>query len=263
MRSFLRWAGSKCQLLPVLREYWRPCFQTYIEPFAGSATLFFALEPRRAILGDRNSELIEALGIVQTDVIRLLEALRRIKRGRDAYYRLRRRDPQDLTPVERAARFIYLNRYCFNGLFRTNEQGKFNVPYGRQRKRVRIDETLLAEGGHRLQSALLISGDFEVTISHAGKNDFVYLDPPYVGHEDDAFVEYGPGSFSTKDLERFETALERLDSAGAKFLVSYADSPIARKTFSGWRARRIWARRNIAGFAQKRRGVHELLVSNF
>jgi DNA adenine methylase len=262
VRSFLRWAGSKCQLLPVLRQYWNSSCRTYIEPFAGSATLFFDISPTRAILGDSNEELVETLGFVQTDVERILQALRRLPKGRDYYYTLRRKDPNSLAPAERAARFLYLNRYCFNGLFRTNLNGRFNVPYGKHKARVRFDEDLLIGCAGQLRNAFIVHGDFEETVRHAGKNDFVYLDPPYVEDESEGFVEYGPHSFTVKDLGRFAESLRTLDKIGAKFLVSYADTSSARQLLKRWNIRRVWTRRNIAGFADKRRGVHELLASN-
>src|SRR5262245_30218265 len=130
MKSPIRWAGSKTQLLPSLRKFWGSEYQRYIEPFAGSASLFFDIKPANALLGDLNWELISALQALKRDAELVLQCLLRLPRGRRSYYRIRKQDPAILSPAERSARFFYLNRFCFNGLYRTNLKGQFNVPYG-------------------------------------------------------------------------------------------------------------------------------------
>ncbi len=127
---FLRWAGSKRKLLPVLREYWNPSYSRYVEPFAGSACLFFHLQPSKALLGDINRDLMFTYRQVRRDLPAVLSALRKFKGNKKEYLRLRAISPTELEDAERAARFIFLNRYCFNGIYRTNLQGSFNVPYG-------------------------------------------------------------------------------------------------------------------------------------
>lgn len=260
---FLRWAGSKRQLLPELKAYWPSRKATYVEPFAGSAALFFALRPQTAVLGDLNDELVTALRAVQAFPMRVIECLRRMPTGADAYYKVRRTQSGQVNEIERAARFIYLNHYCFNGLYRTNQRGDFNVPFGRHKGEHRFDFELIWAAAEHLRRAMLVAGDFERTLAFAGRGDFVYLDPPYALHEYRAgFAEYHPRSFSVTDLERLETSLERLDKAGAHFVLSYANSAPARRIGRRWVMRKVWVRRNIAGFVGDRRGVTELLISN-
>lgn len=262
MRSFIRWAGSKQQLLPTLRRHWLGGNRRYIEPFCGSACLYFELEPEEAVLGDINSDLIRALRAVQCDVQLVLECFRRLPTGKKAYYRVRATDPDSLTENEAAARFLYLNLYCFNGLYRTNLKGRFNVPYGRTRDGKSIDEDRLLKASQVLQTATLVNSDFEKTISWARPGDFVYLDPPYVVRKRRVFSEYGPGSLSHDDLDRLASCLRRLDRKGVFFLITYAESNEARRLLAPWKLSRVSARRNIAGFTGARRRAYELLASN-
>jgi len=262
MRSFIRWAGSKQQLLSRLRLYWPGDSRRYIEPFCGSACLFFDLEPQDAVLGDLNEELIGALRAVQRDVDLVLECLGRLRRGKAGYYELRSRDPGELTDPERAARFIYLNHYCFNGLYRTDARGRFNVPFGRSRTAKRIDSDLLTRASAVLHNAVLVDSDFEETLHWARPGDLVYLDPPYAVQARRIFSEYWPGSFGSEDLIRLGNCLDDMDKRGILFVVTYADSREARQLFAPWPSCRVMARRNIAGFAGARRVASELLATN-
>ena len=128
-KPFLRWAGSKKRLLPKLVTYWEDGFTRYVEPFMGSAALFFAIKPSNAILSDINSELVETFSAVRDHPRAVYNRLFRLPLGKDAYYQIRQEDASRLPTLDRAARFVYLNRFCFNGLYRTNKNGKFNVPY--------------------------------------------------------------------------------------------------------------------------------------
>lgn len=264
MRSFIRWAGSKRLSLPFLKPLCKVITGRYIEPFAGSACLFFDMEPEKAILGDLNSELISAMRAIRRDVYRVLECLRRLPKGKAAYYRIRDHNPDVLSEPELAARFLYINRYCFNGLYRTNLAGKFNVPYGPPRKvgGSRVDESLVINASRLLQRATLINGDFEETLRHAEPGDWVYLDPPYVTAQTRIFSEYVPNSFSNKDLHRLKTALRRLDESGVTFLISYGDTPEAKDLLSDWNPIKATTRRNIAGFAGHRKTAYEWVATN-
>lgn len=261
-QPFLRWAGSKRQLVPFLREYWTDKYETYIEPFCGSACLFFCLSPNTAVLGDINEELISAYRQIKTDPERVIEAIRRLPPANSAYYSVRQQDPKLLSDVEAAARFIYLNHHCFNGLYRTNLIGQFNVPLGRPKLPRKIDEAAIRQAAQKLRSAYLIGGDFLQTLDYAGKGDFVYLDPPYVTSKDSTFREYGPKPFGTSDLEQLGSELNRLHNRKTKFIVSYLDTALARRVLSRWTIRTLYARRNIAGFTGSRRKVREILATN-
>lgn len=261
MKPFIRWAGSKKQLLQTLAAYWSHSFQRYIEPFAGSACLYFHLEPRTAILGDMNSELILALRAIRLDVDRVLECYRRLPRTATSFYRIRTAETASLSIFEAAARFLYLNSLCFNGLYRTNSEGRFNVPYCPP-GHATMKEDHIRQAASLLSRATLMNDDFEATASLATRGDFVYMDPPYALSARRVFSEYGPNPFCVKDLERLSRLLERLDANGVKFLVSYADCKEGRTAFEPWHRRRVWTRRNIAGFTGDRRGSYELIATN-
>ncbi len=262
MRPIIRWAGSKRAIVDRLKAYWPRGARRYVEPFAGSACLFFELRPKQALIGDLNPELIGCYRALSRDSSLVLECLRRLPKGKKAYYNIRDRDPEALSDFEMAARFLYLNRNCFNGLYRTNASGMFNVPYGPPRTRDNEFQNRILDAGRALRGVTLLHADFEETLSHVTRGDFVYLDPPYVVESRRVFSEYLPGSFASYDLERLRRALVRLDAAGIPFLVSYADSSEARELLEAWQPRRIWTQRHIAGFAAARRGSFELLATN-
>ena len=262
MRSPIRWAGSKRQTLPRLRKLWGNGYARYVEPFAGSASLFFDLQPRAAILGDLNSELIIALTAIRRDVHLVLQCLRRSPIGEKNYYKIRQVDPRNLSAAELAARFLYLNHFCFNGLYRTNLSGRFNVPYGPPKNGAPPNEASIADAARALQTAELLHADFEETLSQAQSGDFVFLDPPYAVDRRRVFREYLPGSFNNDDLRRLKRMLETLDSKGVAFVITYADSLESRKLLASWKRSRLWVRRNIAGFAADRRSYYELLATN-
>lgn len=262
MNSFLRWAGSKKQLLPKLSSFWDPSYRRYVEPFAGSACLFFSLEPEEAVLGDLNQELITTLRMVKLQPDLVIEALKRLRKGRTSYYKIRNQDQTMMTEVERAAIFIYLNKFCFNGLYRTNRAGKFNVPFGDTKGSNEFDFTRLLDASVLLQRAQLQCTDFQVTLQNARKGDFIYMDPPYFATQRRIFSEYQAQPFRVGDLERLTIELTRLDTKGIPFVVSYADCKEGREVLEPWLPKRISTRRNIAGFASNRRFAKELLATN-
>jgi DNA adenine methylase len=262
VQSVLRWAGSKLQLLPELRRYWKPTFQRYVEPFCGSASLFFSVDPERAVLSDLNKDLIETLQQIQLRPDHVSDCLLRLPLGRANYYKVRAQNPAELSPTERAARFLYLNTFCFNGLFRTNRDGKFNVPYGSKHRRLPFQPPMLRQAAYSLQRAELHCSDFEPIVERTGAGDFVYLDPPYVTTSSRVFVQYGSRVFSTLDLTRLIATLKRADKRGVAFVLSYANVPEISSAPKKWTKTIVRARRNIAGFSDSRRFVAEVLISN-
>jgi DNA adenine methylase len=245
-----------------LRTYWPGPGRRYIEPFCGSACLFFDLQPENAVLGDLNEELLCAFRAIKADPYVVLECIRRFPTGKSGYYRVRAMRPAALPAADRAARFLYLNRYCFNGIYRTNMAGDFNVPYGPPKSGKPPDEAAVIGASAALQRTMLVHGDFERTLDHAQPGDFVYLDPPYYVDSRRVFREYGPGAFTLPDLRRLKTQLNRLHELRATFLVSYADCAEARDLFRPWGSRRVPTRRHIAGFSAHRRTAYELLACN-
>lgn len=258
----LRWAGSKRKSLPVLQSFWNPSYKRYVEPFAGSAALFFRLEPDDAILGDINGELIEAYEIIRSRTDDLYRAVSRIPRDEETYYRIRSKNTFQLSSFGRAVRFVYLNRYCFNGIYRTNRAGHFNVPYAHKKPGVIPPIENFRRCAALLQRAALKCGDFGSVLSKVRAGDFVYIDPPYAVQSRRVFREYDKREFELRDVERLASHLEAVHSRGAHFVVSYADCREARELFRRWNNRRIRVRRHVAGFASARRSAYELLATN-
>lgn len=262
MKSFIRWAGSKTQILPEIEKYWSTKFNRYVEPFCGSASLFFSIKPKRALLSDLNEELVCTLCQVQTSVDIVIECLGRMNTSEVSYYKFRANDPSELSPNERAARFIYLNTLCFNGLYRTNRMGQFNVPFGnRTRKRV-IDRDRLISASILLQNATLQNSDFEAVINQTNEGDFLYLDPPYATSSKKIFTEYGSSVFTPQDIDRLTSSLNSAADRGVKFVLSYANVPEILPLRSMWKTVDVVARRNIAGFSGARKSAQEVLITN-
>jgi len=259
---FLRWAGSKRQLLSVLSAYWSEKHGTYLEPFVGSGCLFFHLRPTRAILGDINSELIETYQQVQCNLAAVKAAVEQLPKGREGYYQVRALSPISLDPHERAARFIYLNQYAFNGLYRTNKSGVFNVPYGGHKSDPHPPRQAIEDCSYALSNTTLISGDFALVLEKARPGDFVYMDPPYSVRAQRIFSEYHPLSFGPSDVQRLRGWMDTLTQRGVEFVVSYADCEEVDVIAHGYERKSVTVRRNIAGFVESRRTAREWLISN-
>lgn len=260
-KPFLRWAGSKRKQVSRLASLWSPKHERYVEPFAGSACLFFELAPRSAVLGDNNRELIETYRVVRDEPERLYRRLRSIGRDSATYLRWRQLKPRSLDPETQALRFIYLNRNCFNGIYRTNLNGEFNVPMGTRLGEYLGKEELL-NCSKLLQKTALIAGDFTKTLERVRAGDFVYLDPPFAVTSRRIFREYGQKPFDTSDIPRLTESLTAIVRQGADFLVSYADCAEARALAQRWFSVRLSIKRHIAGFAGDRRRAYEWLISN-
>lgn len=259
---FLRWAGSKRRLLPVLRSYWSGKYKRYLEPFAGSASLFFALRPPRAVLGDINLELIATYLELKYRPAAVIYELAKFRNDKREYYSLRGTDPGKLRAPVLAARFIYLNRFCFNGLYRTNLDGRFNVPYGGDRSGELPSASRLMQCSRALKNARLMNGDFEPMLSKARRGDFVYMDPPFAVRARRVFREYSPEAFVRSDIMRLRSWMEKLAAAGITFVVSYAQSEEADILREGFSCQTVPVRRNIAGFVEKRSVSEEVIISN-
>jgi DNA adenine methylase len=262
-QPFLRWAGSKRRLLPVLKTFWTARHRRYVEPFAGSACLFFALKPSKAILGDLNPELISTYIEVKYRINAVLRELEKLPPwNKEEYIRLRSLNPGGLAPPVRAARFIYLNRFCFNGIYRTNLKGQFNVPYSGDRCGAVPADNIFRQCSRRLRGARIVNGDFEQVLKHAEKGDLVYMDPPYAVRARRVFREYDPSTFTHEDITRLRYWMERLNASGVNFVVSYAESDEADVLKKHFSYETVAVRRNIAGFAAHRSMTNEVLISN-
>lgn len=257
----IRWAGSKRKLLHHLVSAAPPSFRRYYEPFVGSGCLFFALRPRRATLGDINPVLIDTYRTIKSHPRLLQRRAAGFPRDRRSYYALRKLQ-QPMAVIDNAARFLVLNRLCFNGLYRTNRKGEFNVPFG-SRGGSLPSEAAFYRASLALRTARLVSGDFERTVEGATRGDFVYLDPPYVYSTRRNRGEYGAETFSTLDIERLIARMHTLDAKGVQILLSYLDCEEIRELARAWKTRVIPVQRQISGFLRHRRIVNELLISNY
>lgn len=260
----IRWAGSKRRLLPRLAEYWKiRSHSRYVEPFAGSGALFFHLNPPAALLNDLNADLIGAYLALAKNPEEIHRLASSIESDETTYYRVRAIEPSSLSEFERAARFIYLNRFCFNGIFRTNQKGFFNVPYGGKKSGALPSLERFIETAERLRTTKLFSMDFEAFVKQEVQaGDFVYLDPPYAVSNRRIFRQYDPNTFGIKDIQRLEGLLEVIDARKASFLVSYAFSAEIRPLMNRWESRRVRTQRNVAGFSEHRREAVEVMITN-
>ena len=267
LRPIVKWAGGKTRLLGSLMKLAPRRVRTYAEPFAGGAAFFFALageKPRRferGVLCDANPELVACYRAVQRDVARVITALGRYKYDRALYYETRDKDTAGLDDVERAARLIFLNRTCYNGLWRVNSKGKFNVPFGRYRSPRICDPDALRAASQALAGATILSGDFTSATRELGAGDFVYFDPPYVPASKTAdFTSYAAGGFGASDQARLVAEMKRLREAGATVVLSNADTPETRALYKDFRKRSVAMPRAINSNASKRGKARELVV---
>jgi DNA adenine methylase len=239
----------------------------YYEPFIGGGACFFRFAPPTATLGDANPELVHCWTMVRDRPDELIEALRVHVYEKDYYYSVRAIQPGDLPPIERAARTVFLNRTGFNGLYRVNKSGGFNVPFGRYTNPLICDETNIRACSEFLQETDLRCGDFETAVKDAGEGDFVYFDPPYIPVSATAnFTDYRPGGFGRTEHDRLAATFERLAQRGVKVVLSNSDAPGVRGLYEGLKAPNLQvhvvrAGRSINSKATRRGKVNELLVT--
>jgi len=263
---FLKWAGGKRQLLPEIREHVPAEFGRYFEPFVGGGAVFFDLFAAdrirsRCYLGDVNEELTTTYAAVRDHADAVVSSLRaHARRHSDSYfYEERARRPT--TPAHVAARMIYLNRTCYNGVYRVNKSGGFNVPIGRYANPTVCDETNLRACSEALEYAEVVCGDFASVLATARSGDFAYFDPPYLPASETAdFTGFTAAGFKASDHERLAECARRLKETGVRVLLSNADLPAVRELYRGFEVRAVRARRNINSKGGKRGDVGELLI---
>ncbi len=267
-RPFLKWAGGKGKLLPVLLTYVPARFNVYFEPFLGGGALFFALYRLRriqeAVLSDINRELMDTYRALQTDVEAVIRILDTFPYSKEFYYRLRGQDPWQLPLPQRAARMIYLNKTGYNGLYRVNKQGKFNVPFGRYRNPNYKDFDNLRAVAKALQNVRLECRSFEFILDEAQAGDFVYFDPPYDPISATAnFTQYHSRGFTRKDQRRLAEVFRKLAQRGVYVMLSNADTPFIRSLYRDFFVIEVKAPRFINSNPH-RRGPHpELLILSY
>jgi DNA adenine methylase len=265
LRPFLRWAGGKQQIVKSLLQAMPTSgFNTYWEPFLGAGSLFFAATPKRAVLSDANTHLIDCYTQVRachTCVSKYLDAHAR-RNSESHYYSVRTTYNSAESSPAQAARFIYLNKTCFNGIFRVNEKGSFNVPYGHKNPPCLPTLENLGEVRVALTSAKLKSGNYADILADAKRDDFVYLDPPYPPLTETAyFTHYTAGRFNPQDQVQLADTFCSLDKRGCKLLMSNADTSAVRKLYKGFNIRPLSVTRFLT--CKKKHTVRELLISNY
>lgn len=261
---FVKWVGGKRSLLPQLTARLPQRFNAYHEPFVGGGAVFFALQPQVAVLADDNAELVNAYTVVRDEPERLIRHLRTHRAEEDYYYELRAKDPTTLEAVERASRLIYLNRTCFNGLYRVNSRGGFNVPFGRYKNPQICNEVGLRAASAALRGADLRNDSYEHVLETARRGDFVYFDPPYHPVSATAnFTSYTAGAFSERDQRRLAEVYRTLADRGCKVMLSNSDTPLIHELYAGFHVDIVAAPRLVNRDASKRGPVNEVLVRNY
>lgn len=261
---FLKWAGGKRWMISQHAHLFPICYERYIEPFLGSGAVFFSLRPRRALLSDTNEDLVNAYEVIRDHPDRLRRLLSAYQKKHCArfYYRWRKMHPRD--PVRRAARFLYLNRVCWNGLFRVNLKGEFNVPLG-TKTAVAYPRGYLRAASRLLQAADIVQADFEDILDQTRAGDFVYVDPPYtVMHNNNGFLKYNDVLFSWDDQVRLAAAVRRANRRGALILISNADHTSIRDLYHGFGYTDELVRSSIlAADPKARRSTSEVAFRNY
>jgi len=267
----VKWAGGKTRLLPELLERRPTTFRRYFEPFVGGAAMFFRLNPADAVLSDCNADLVNMYRCVAWNVEAVIKRLRTHKRNHSTehYYAVRDRfnttkGPRaGRTSVARGASFIYLNKTCYNGLWRVNSRGGFNVPMGRYTAPPICEPTRLRAASRVLQKARLEVGSYADAVAGAGAGDFVYFDPPYHPVSPTAsFTSYTAGDFGEDDQRELASLVRHLDERGVHVMLSNSDTPFIRKLYRGLRVDTVTCARAINSKASSRGAVNELIVTN-
>lgn len=260
-KPFLKWAGGKTQLLPELRKHVPESFNYYIEPMVGAGAMFFDLNPKKAILCDSNEELINAYVVVRDQVDDLIKKLQGYVNEEKFYLKIREQNPEKLSQVQRGARLIYLNKTCFNGLYRVNKQGKFNVPFGHRKNPTICDELNLRSASRALAGVKIVHGDYLRTLAkYAKAGDFIFLDPPYhpVGVYSD-FKRYTKEYFEEEDHISLRDEVDRLVQNECYILLTNSNTDFVRKLYDGYNYFIVDTKRNISSNAKTRTG-QDLIV---
>lgn len=265
-RPFIKWVGGKSQLLSAILPHMPPRenIGRYFEPFMGGAALFFAVQHPRSFLSDRNPELVELYQVVQQQVEELIQALKIHRNERDYFYEVRAQNPKELSAVQRAARLIYLNKTCYNGLYRVNSKGQFNVPFGRYKNPTICDEVGLQAASLALQGAEIKQNNFESILQQARPKDFIYFDPPYQPlSKTSSFTSYTADKFGEAEQKRLAEVFAELARRGCYVMQSNSNTPLIRDLYCDFTIHEIQAGRAINSKATGRGKITELLMVSY
>ncbi len=272
-KPFLKWAGGKRQLLPELKKY-IPEFNRYFEPFVGAGALFFELQPNCAVINDINTELINCYRVIRQFPEELIDELSWFENTEEYFYNVRdwdrkRNDPLSTFAnlVKKAARTIYLNKTCFNGLYRVNSKGKFNVPYGKYKAEFKPDTKNIRAVSKYLAPVTILNGDFEAAVKDTREGDFVYFDPPYDPVSETAnFTNYNAGGFGKSEQLRLRDTFLGLTKRGVKVMLSNADTRFISRLYEyyyGFHIYKVNAKRAINSKGDRRGAVSEVVITNY
>jgi DNA adenine methylase len=264
MNPILRWAGGKRAISHVLAQCLPKSFGTYYEPMVGSGALFFNLAPKRAVLADVNAELINFYRVIQNNPHTFFAEVQNLTASKRQYYNLRASSPS--CSIERAVRFFYLVRLSWNGLYRVNRQGQFNVPFGGRRPKTLIDVESLSAASLRLRNVQLVSGDFERTTRGPKIGDLVYFDPPYPkgATNGNGFARYSRTGFATEDHKRLANYASRMADKGVHVVISEAARKEILKFFSAsFRITLVRTSSMIAAAGERRGAIYEAILTSY
>lgn len=266
----LKWVGGKRQLLPEIRKYLPKHYSSYYEPFVGGGAVLFDIQPKKAIINDSNSELINFYEVVRDDVDSLIKDLSKHKNESEYFYEVRALDRDEkyskLTKIERASRMLFLNKTCYNGLFRVNQAGQFNSPFGRYKNPNIINEiTLRAVSKYFNEANVEFRNlDFEESLKGIRKGSFVYFDPPYYPISDSSnFTGYTQNGFNENQQIRLKKMCDKLDKKGVKFLLSNSAAKFIYELYDDYKIEVVKAKRSINSNGKSRGAVDEVLVRNY
>lgn len=267
----VKWVGGKRQLLDEITPLLPKQISTYCEPFFGGGAVLFFRQPKNAIINDLNEDLMLVYEVIRDDVESLIVSLQKHENTSEYFYQVRDLDRDkesygQLSKIEKASRIIYLNKTCYNGLFRVNAAGEFNSPFGHYKKPNIVNEPVLRAVSKYLSSpnVQLFSEDFAVTLQRVPRGGFVYLDPPYDPVSDTAsFTGYNKGGFDRTEQIRLKECCDDLTQRGVKFLLSNSATTFIRELYAEYTIKTVYAKRAINSDADKRGVVQEVLIQNY
>ena len=267
-KPFVKWVGGKTQLLPELRSRIPDDFSKYFEPFMGGGALFFHLQPEKSTLIDINEELVNAYRVIKYKSEELIIDLQQHIYNKDYYYQIRNVDRTDeyksWSDVRRASRLIYLNKSCFNGLYRVNSKGQFNTPMGRYKNPKIVDCANLRACSKALRSAEIVNASFLEVEKKVDSNDFVYFDPPYAPlNATSNFTGYSSQGFDSQMQLNLRQLCDRLDQKGIRFMVSNSYAPLILELYKDYKLELVYAARAINSQALKRGKITEAIITNY
>jgi DNA adenine methylase len=265
---FLKWAGGKRQLLSHLLARVPEKFGSYHEPFVGGGALFFALQPKRAYLSDTNRELVNCYRVIQDSVGPLIEDLKKHVYDQEYFYKVRDIDRnseyEKWNRIEKASRLIFLNRTCYNGLYRVNSRGFFNTPFGRYTDPKIVDEPNLRACHKVLKDAKIVCESYLNVELIVKKGDFVYFDPPYFPvSATSSFASYSSDGFTADNHRELRDLCKRLDRKGVRFMLTNSSTPFVRELYADFKVEAVEANRAINSKGARRGKIHELIVTNY